>query len=60
MRLRGDVDVSKVDWTRQAYLTRRFAEGLPPGVHRNAEIDRALACEAIVHSRTLLLETTVT
>jgi hypothetical protein len=54
MRLRDDVDLSKINWADQALLLRNYAEGLPPGVRRNAELDRALACEAIAHSRTLL------
>ena len=56
MLLRDDVDVSKVNWARQAHLIRRHAENLPFGARRNAEIDRALACEAIAHSRDLLLK----
>jgi hypothetical protein len=59
MRLRDDVDVSTINWTDQAHLTRRYAERLPPGTRRNAEIDRALACEAIAHSRNLLLRSRV-
>jgi hypothetical protein len=51
MWLRDDVDVSKIDWTKQAHLTRRYAESLPPGTRRSVEIDRALACEAIAYSR---------
>jgi hypothetical protein len=51
MRLRDDVDVSSIDWIKQAHLTRRYAESLPPGMRRTVEIDRALACEAIAHSR---------
>ena len=54
MRLRDDVDLSTINWAQQAYLTRNYAEGLPPGIRRNAEIDRALACEALAHSSTLL------
>jgi hypothetical protein len=54
MRLRDDVDLSMINLARQAYLVRSYAEGLPPGARRNAEIDRALACEAIAHSRNLL------
>jgi hypothetical protein len=51
MRLRDHVDVSTIDWKKQAHLTRRYAESLPPGMRRSVEIDRALACEAIAHSR---------
>jgi hypothetical protein len=51
MRLRDDVDVSTIDWNKQAHLARRYAESLPPGTRRSVEIDRALACEAIAHSR---------
>jgi len=36
------------DWTGQTYLD---AKALPAGARRNAEIDRALACEALAHSR---------
>jgi hypothetical protein len=54
MRLRDDVDVSTINWTNQALLIRLYAEGLPPGARRNAELDRALACDAIAHSRDLL------
>jgi hypothetical protein len=60
MRLRDDVDVSTINWKNRAYLTRRYAEGLPPGAQRNAEIDRALACEALAHSRDLLLQARAT
>lgn len=55
MRLRDDIDPSTVDWSKQALLARRYAESLPPGPKRSAEIDRALACEALAHSRQLLL-----
>jgi ABC-type branched-subunit amino acid transport system ATPase component len=61
MSLRDEVDVSrinsKINWANQAHLTRRRAESLPYGWRRNAEIDHALACEAIAHSRDLLLRT---
>jgi hypothetical protein len=57
MRLSDDIDVSTINWTNQAHLIRRHAEALPPGAKRNAELDRALACEAIAHSRDLLLQT---
>jgi ABC-type branched-subunit amino acid transport system ATPase component len=50
MRLRDDVGVSGIDWTNLASLTRRNAEKLPLGARRNAEIDWALACEALAHS----------
>jgi len=56
MRLPDDVDPSTIDWARQAYLARSDAAGLPHGARRNAEIDRALACEALAHSRSLLLQ----
>jgi len=56
MRLRDDVDWSAINWAKQACLLRHYAEGLPPGASRNAEIDRALACEALAHSRNLLLQ----
>ena len=56
MQLRDDADFSKINWTNQAQLTRRHAEALPPGPRRNAEIDRALACEALAHSGGLLLK----
>ena len=55
MLLRDDVDISSVNWANQAHMTRRYAESLPYGWRRSAEIDRALACEAIAHSRDLLL-----
>jgi hypothetical protein len=51
MRLRDDVDVSSIDWIKQAHLTRRYAESLPSSTRRSVEIVRALACEAIAHSR---------
>ena len=57
MRLRDDVDVSTINWTSQASVIRRYAEQLPPGARRNAEIDRALACEALAHSADLLFKT---
>jgi hypothetical protein len=50
MRLRDNVDVSRINWANQASVTRRYAEQLPPGARRNAEIDRSLACEALAHS----------
>jgi hypothetical protein len=56
MRLRDDVDVSGIDWTSQASVIRRDAEKLPLGARRNAEIDRALAREALAHSADLLLQ----
>jgi hypothetical protein len=56
MQLRNDVDFSTINWSNQADLTRRRAEAQPPGPRRNAEIDRALACEALAHSRQLLLQ----
>jgi hypothetical protein len=54
MRLRKDVDPSMINWANQATLVRNYAEGLPPGGRRNAELGRALACEAFAHSRALL------
>jgi hypothetical protein len=59
MQLRDDIDTSTINWTEQADITRRLAEKLPPGAKRNAEIDRALACEALAHSGDLLLQTQV-
>jgi hypothetical protein len=59
MRLRDDVDVSTINWKNQAHLTRRHAEELPPGARRDAEIDRALACEALAHSGDVLLQTRI-
>jgi hypothetical protein len=59
MRLRDDDDVSTVDWKNLARLTRRHAEGLPPGERRDAELDRVMACEALAHSGDLLLQTRV-
>ena len=58
LRLSGDVDFSTMDWSNQAFKTRRHAEALPPGPKRNAEIDRALAREALAleHSGNLLLQ----
>jgi len=50
-----DDDFSQVNWANLAILTRRRAEELPPGAKRNAEIDTALACEALAHSRDLRL-----
>ena len=46
----------QINWSDQAYLTRQLADALPPGPRRNAEIDRALACEALAHSKQLLLQ----
>jgi hypothetical protein len=57
MQLRDDVDFSTINWAEQANLTRRHAETMPPGIRRQAEIDRALACEALAHSADLLLQT---
>ncbi len=59
LRLSDDVDFSTINWTDQATMTRRHAEALPPGDKRNAEMDRALACEALAHSGDLLLQTRV-
>jgi ABC-type branched-subunit amino acid transport system ATPase component len=59
MQFRDDVDVSTINWTEQAHVRRREAEKLPPGAKRQAEIDRALACEALAHSGDLLLQTQV-
>jgi hypothetical protein len=59
LRLRDDVDFSTINWTDQALMTRRYAERLPPGDRRNAELDRALACEALAYSGDLLLQTRV-
>ena len=59
MVLRDDVDLSNVDWIDLARVSRRDAEKLPPGPRRDAEIDRALACEALAHSADLLLQTRV-
>jgi hypothetical protein len=59
MRLSDDIDVATVDWEKQAHFARRHAEGLPYGSRRDAELDRALACEALAHSRDLLLRTKV-
>jgi len=53
MRIRDDVDFSKIDWEELATLTRRNADQLEAGAKRNAEIDAALACEALAHSRDL-------
>ena len=57
LRLSDDVDISAVNWTDQAHMTRRNAEGFPPGDRRNAKLDRALACEGLAHSGDLLLQT---
>jgi hypothetical protein len=59
MVLRDDVDLSNVDWTDLARVSRRDAKKLPPGPRRDAEIDRALACEALAHSADLLLQTRI-
>ena len=53
--MRDDVDFSTINWSNEAFLTRRHAESLPPGPKRRAEIDRALACEALAPSKQLLL-----
>ena len=55
MRLDDDTDFSEVDLEKLAGLMRRNAEGLAPGARRDAEIDTALACEALAHSRALRL-----
>lgn len=55
MQLRDDMDFSTVNWSNQAFLARRHAETLPPGPKRSAELDRALACEALAHSKQTLL-----
>ena len=59
MRLRDDIDVATIDWENQAHFIRHRAESLPYGSRRDAELDRALACEALAHSRDLLLRTRV-
>jgi hypothetical protein len=53
MRIRDDIDFSDIDWEELANVTRRNADRLEPGARRNAEIDAALACEALAHSRNL-------
>jgi hypothetical protein len=53
MRISDDVDLSKVDLENLASLIRREADGLVPGARRDAEIDVALAVEALAHSRNL-------
>jgi hypothetical protein len=55
MRIGDDVDLSKVDLENLASLIRRDADGLAPGARRDAEIDVALAIEALAHSRNLRL-----
>lgn len=45
MLLRDNVDLST--------FMRQHDDSLPHGVKRNAELDRALACEALAHSRNL-------
>jgi hypothetical protein len=55
MRISDDVDLSKVDLENLAGLIRRDAEGLAPGSRRDAEINVALAMEALAHSRNLRL-----
>jgi hypothetical protein len=57
LRLSDDVDFTTVNWTDQAHMTGCYAERLSPGDKRNAELDRALACEALAHSGDLLLQT---
>jgi hypothetical protein len=53
MRLGDDIDFSEVDLEKLAGLMRRNADGLAPGAKRDAEIETALACEALAHSRAL-------
>jgi hypothetical protein len=53
MRIRDNIDFSDIDWEELATLTRRNADQLEAGARRNAEIDAALACEALAHSRDL-------
>jgi hypothetical protein len=53
MRIPDDIDFSEVDWETIATLTRRNADLLEAGAKRDAEIDAALACEALAHSRDL-------
>jgi hypothetical protein len=55
MRLGDDIDFSEVDLKKLADQIRRKADGLAPGPRRDAEIDSALACEALAHSRALRL-----
>jgi hypothetical protein len=57
VRLRDDIDTTQIDWKRDAIALRRHVEKLPPGARQDAEIDRALACEALAHSADLLLRT---
>lgn len=56
LRLGDDIDTATINWSDQANIMRRYAEAFPPGARRNAEIDRALACEALAHSGDLLLQ----
>jgi hypothetical protein len=53
MRIPDDIDFAEVDWEMLATLTRRNADQLEAGARRDAEIDAALACEALAHSRDL-------
>ena len=57
MRLRDDVDLTTVNWRELAAQTFRYAWTLPPGVMRRAEMDSALACEALARSGALLKKT---
>ena len=51
MRLDHDTDFSEVDMEKLASLMRRKADELAPGARQEAEIDTALACEALAQSR---------
>jgi hypothetical protein len=55
--LRDDDDFSKINWRDLAEATRQRAEAMLPGTKRNAEMDTALACEAMAHSADKLLRT---
>jgi len=57
MLLPDDMDLSGIDWRHLAAQIRRDADRLPVGSKRSAEIDRALACEALARSADVLLAT---
>jgi hypothetical protein len=55
MRIGDDIDLSQVDWEKFANEIWRDADALAPGARRDAQINIALACEALAHSRDLRL-----
>jgi hypothetical protein len=53
LRLQDDIDFATVNWRELAQQTLDYTHSLRPGVLRTAEMNVALACEALARSRDL-------